>query len=312
MKILLTLFMLMFSLSCFAQEYIGADGPTFKTDESLKDAPRATGLILPKDWGTKDAVKLPYLYQGDLPSKFDWREVRGLTPIRNQGSCGSCWSFSAMATMADVLHLHGVGSFDLSEQYYVDCDRNSYGCSGGWYHNVFQMLKGDGVVMESDYPYKARDMRCPSDMKHHYEIIDFSELSSGVADTETIKRAIYTYGPLSVAVAVKGKFGSYSSGIYNESTSGTVNHAVNLVGWNDDVTPRHWIMRNSWGSSWGENGYMRIAYGSRKIGYAATYIDYNGPVPHDGPEPTPTPEPTPDPCPPCPECTFWEWISNIF
>jgi len=305
--------LLMFFVSAlaFGQEYIGANGPTFTTNDNLTDTPRALGLKLPDDWGQKDSVKLPPLFMGDLPAKFDWRD-KGLTPIRDQGSCGSCWSFSAAATLSDVLKLHGVGSLDLSEQYWVDCTKGSYGCSGGWYHDVFRDVKSDGVVKEESWPYKARDQKCPSGIPHFMKIKDYSELASGVPDIETIKRAIYTYGPISVAVSVAGRFSSYSGGIYNESSSGSVNHAVNLVGWDDTVQPAHWIMRNSWGSRWGEDGYMRIAYGSRKIGYAATYIDYNGAVPHDEPNPTPTPDPEPDPCPPCPECTFWVWFKSIF
>ena len=103
--------------------------------------------------------------------------------------------------------------------------------------------------------------------------------------------------PRAEAVAVAGDFAGYSGGIYNESATGQVNHAVNLVGWDDTVQPGHWIMRNSWSSQWGENGWMRIAYGSRKIGYAATLMDYDGPMDHDDPTPTPTPDPSPTPEP---------------
>jgi cathepsin L len=184
-------------------------------------------------------------------------------------------------------------------------------------------VKAEGNVLEKDMPYTQSNGRCV-EVPHLDKIKLYKELSTGVASSDLIKQAIYLYGPVSVAVSVSGDFSSYSSGIYNGSTSGTVNHAVNLVGWDETVKPYHWIMRNSWGKEWGENGYMRIAYGSKKIGYAATYVDAYGPVPHDDvtpeptPNPTPAPSPTPDPgpepkpCPDCPPCTFFRWIATLF
>lgn len=312
--------MLFVSGSAFAESYMGADGPTFKTDEGLRKAPHALGAIVPKDRKSVRSNPVRDL-KINLPEKFSWQEK--LTPIKNQGNCGSCWAFSAQATFADVMALHGKGTNDYSEQWMVSCDEQSSGCNGGWFHSAFQLVKKEGNVFEKDMPYKASDLKCPSGLPHSTKLIQWQELSTGVATVDDIKKAIYLYGPVSVAVAVTGKFDSYKSGIYNEGTSGSINHAVNLVGWDDTVKPAHWIMRNSWGPSWGENGYMRIAYGSRKIGYAATFIDIYGPI-DQSPQPTPTPVPTvdptpqptptpdPTPCPDCKPCTFWEWIKNIF
>jgi C1A family cysteine protease len=302
-----------------AADWIGADGPTYKTKEGFRGDEYATGLVIPSDWESRraPAPKDAYFYRGELPKKWDWREHNGgIGPIRNQGNCGSCWAFSAYATMSDVLALHGKGVQDLSEQHLVSCDKKSYGCQGGWFHTGFELVKAEGDVQESVFPYKAQDLSCPASLPHGDKIVSYRELANGVAGVEDIKRAIYTYGPVSVAVSATGDFGSYSSGIYNSATSGAINHAVNLVGWDDTAQPPHWIMRNSWSASWGESGYMRIAYGSKKIGYAATYIDVFGPIPHDNqPDPTPTPDPTPGPGPnpePCEPCTFWRWIKNLF
>jgi C1A family cysteine protease len=308
-----------------AQPYLGADGPTYQTERSVKKY--QTGLVLPKEWDSRKVkASLPKTVK-NLPKKFSWQDK--LTPIKNQGNCGSCWAFAAQATLSDVMKLHGKGTVDLSEQWMVSCDDESSGCNGGWYHTAFDLVRVEGNVLEKDMPYKQTTGRCPASVPHIDKINLYKELSSGVASSDLIKQAIYLYGPVSVAVSVTGDFDSYSSGIYNAGTSGAVNHAVNLVGWDETVKPYHWIMRNSWGKEWGEDGYMRIAYGSKKIGYAATYVDAYGPVPHEDvkpeptpspeptpqPEPTPSPEPTPGPTPipdPCQPCTFFRWIATLF
>jgi C1A family cysteine protease len=306
-----------FLISTIAQGsgYIGADGPTFTIDEGLRGKTYSLGLIVPKDRAKAKKKSLQDV-RVDLPAKFSWQDK--ITPIRNQGNCGLCWAFSAQATIADVMKLHGKGSLDLSEQYMGACDKQSSGCNGGWYHSAFQLVKSGGNVLEASYPYRAADTNCPSNLPKIEKIVNWQELSGEVAAVEDIKKAVYLYGPISVAVAVAGNFQNYRSGIYNEGSAGQINHAVNIVGWDETTTPKHWIMRNSWGTSWGEQGFMRIAYGSRKIGYAATFVDFAGPVPHDDvtpdptPSPTPSPEPTPQPCPDCPKCTFWQWLSDLF
>lgn len=319
MKLIFALLIL--SSTAFAESYMGSDGPTFTTDDSnLRKAPHALGLIVPEDRKAVRSNPLKDL-KVDLPAKFSWQDK--LTPIKNQGNCGSCWAFSAQATLSDVMALHGKGAIDYSEQWMVSCDEQSSGCNGGWFHSAFQLVKTEGNVLEKNMPYKAADLACPSNLPHYTKIAKWQELATGVATVEDIKKAVFLYGPVAVAVSVTGAFDSYKSGIYNEGTSGQVNHATNIVGWDDTVKPAHWIMRNSWGTSWGENGYMKIAYGSRKIGYAATYVDIYGPIdqnptpdPTPDPKPTPTPDPTPCPdcedCPECAPCTFWEWIKSIF
>lgn len=305
------------------QTYVGANGPTYIVERAN---PHRTGLKLPEGFEDRRAdIQVPKKKLA-LPAKFSWQGK--LTPIRDQGNCGSCWAFSAQATLADVLKLHGKGDFDFSEQWMVSCDEESSGCNGGWYHTAFDLVINEGNVLESAMPYKEITGKCPANLPHNFKIKMYKELATGVPSPDLIKQAIYQYGPVSVAVSVTGDFDSYRSGIYNSGTTGTINHAVNLVGWDDTVKPAHWIMRNSWGDSWGENGYMRIAYGVKKIGYAATYVDAYGPIPHGEPTPTPTPtvEPTPNPTPsptptpdpkptPCPECkpcTFFRWIATMF
>lgn len=300
-----------------AQEWIGATGPTYSVNNNLKADNFALGLTIPESFlRSKVApVKSSSLYSGDLPVRWDWREHGQLTPIKNQGSCGSCWAFSAYATIADVYSLHGKGVQDLSEQHLVSCEPQSSGCGGGWYHYAFDLVKKDGSVQEKDFPYAGRDLKCPANLPHGLKIQGWKAICNEVCSTEDIKRAIYTYGPVAVAVSVTGDFQNYSGGIYNNGSGGTINHAVNLIGWDDSQKPGHWIMRNSWGSGWGEAGYMRIAYGAKLIGYAASFVDFAGPVPNGDIKPTPSPDPTPTPAPgptPCEPCTFWKWLLGLF
>ena len=325
MKHLLLFSSFILATCAVSQSFVGADRPTYTVERSAKR--HSLGLIVPKQWESHTVLtSLPDL-NVTLPVSFSWMDK--VTPIRDQGNCGSCWSFSAQATIADVLAIHGKGDIDLSEQFPVSCDKESSGCNGGWPSSAFELIRVQGNVIERDLPYKQITGRCPASLPHTYKLSSWKEISTGVAATEDIKQAIYMYGPVSVAVSVSGDFDSYKSGIYNGPATGTINHAVNIVGWDDSTKPGHWIMRNSWGTSWGENGFMRIAYGSKKIGYAAAYVDIFGQVPHGDPTPsptpspvptvdptpapTPTPSPTPGPTPqPCKPCTFWLWLGTMF
>ena len=205
----------------------------------------------------------------DLPSYWDWRQHNGVTPVKDQGSCGSCWAFSTVGTMeAAILIASGITT-DLSEQQLVSCNTNGWGCGGGNY--AFDMEISPGAMLESCFAYQAADVACQSSCPHVYQLSSWGYVgnSSSVPSTTAIKNAIYTYGPISVEVAVDYYFQAYSGGVFNHNSASSIDHAVVLVGWDD--TNGCWIMKNSWGTGWGESGYMRIAYGCDRIGYGAAY-----------------------------------------
>jgi C1A family cysteine protease len=209
-----------------------------------------------------------------LPSKFDWRDYNGLTPVRDQGNCGSCWAFATVGPLEANIKIKDQQTVDLSEQYLVSCNSNGWGCNGGfWPHSM--LLKG--MAVEKDFPYRAADVACRS-VSTSYKIDKWGYVGyqNSIPSTSAIKTAIYQYGPVTVAVCADRYFDAYKSGVFNRSASGQTNHAVVLVGWDD--SQNCWIMRNSWGKSWGESGYMRIAYGTSKIGEDAAYIVYKGGV----------------------------------
>ena len=238
-----------------------------------------TGLIVPKNWrhGANFVKQTPLRPDEKLPASFDWRaESNGLTPIQNQGNCGSCWAFSTTSTFADTILIHDQQTRSLSQQYLVSCDNHGWNCKGGWFaHDMFQEF---GAVYSSDLPYTGKDSSCPANLQYHEKIENWAYVGSpsgSLPDTNDIKRAIMDFGPVSVAVNVTFSFQFYRSGIFSscdKSTENDLNHAVNLVGWNDDGG--YWIMRNSWGKGWGENGYMRIKYGCNLIGFSASYQNY--------------------------------------
>jgi C1A family cysteine protease len=171
----------------------------------------------------------------------------------------------------------------LSEQYLISCNSNGWSCNGGWFAHDYHLKKyitgetAAGAVYESTFPYRAANVACNPPHQHQEKLSSWSYVNLSnpysVPSVAAIKQAIYKYGPISAAVCVGSQFQRYKSGIFstNESCgSSAVNHAIVLAGWDD--TTQSWLLRNSWGSSWGESGYMRIKYNTSNIGYAANYV----------------------------------------
>lgn len=231
------------------------------------------------------------------PATFDWKAQGKLTSVRNQGSCGSCWAFGTVGAMESAILIQSGQSVDLSEQFLISCNNNGWSCNGGWwahdYHkNTLAKLQSvPGAVLESDMPYTASDGTCRTIANHPYKLTNWYSIAGNTIPTvDQIKNAITNYGPVAAAVCVGPAFSSYQSGIFStnetSSCSSGVNHAIVLTGW-DDAT-QSWVLRNSWGSGWGEAGYMRIKWGISNVGYAANYVVYS-------PSGTQTPTKTPTP-----------------
>lgn len=238
------------------------------------------GLVEPDDWWV-DASFDPCIPTRDLPDTFDWRELGGTTSIKNQGPCGSCWAFGTVGPLeCNILIKDGI-EVDLSEQWLVSCNRDDWSCGGGWFAHNYHVWKtdpfdGTGAVLEEYFPYVASDVPCDGPYPHDYLMDSWSFIgwSQGVPSVDAIKQAILDYGPVSVAVAVDSAFGGYDGGVFSGDYT-SINHAVVLVGWDDNQGEDGvWFLRNSWGPGWGEEGYMRIEYGSNRVGYAANYVRY--------------------------------------
>ncbi|WP_051184514.1 C1 family peptidase, partial [Desulfatiglans anilini] len=267
-------------------------GANQATDRSLREL---CGLMAPTRWTPEMAYRLRSHAQDPiggasgtvaLPSAFNWCSQGACPPIRDQGSCGSCWAFATVGPLESNILLYEGKSVDLSEQYLVSCNVNRWSCGGGWWAHDYHEWKYNaseteaGAVLEADFAYTARDTACGSPYDHPYKITDWAYVSSpfGIPPTEDIKRAIMTYGPVTAAVYVGSAFQYYRSGVFNTNIDAAVNHGIVLVGWDDNQGANGvWILRNSWGTGWGENGYMKIEYGASRVGYGASYVVYDPP-----------------------------------
>jgi len=213
-----------------------------------------------------------------LPDKWDWREHNGVTGVRDQLSCGSCWAFGTIGSFESFLLIEQDTLVDLSEQHLVSCNEWNYGCDGGWW--AHDMLINPGAVLETEFPYVAQDKPCSGPYNYAFKLNGWAYVDGDdkVAATDKLKEALLNYGPACAAVYVGSAFQAYSGGVFNKdetpskgffscNESSEANHAILIVGWDDSKGA--WIIKNSWGKYWGIDGYMYIKYGISNIGYAA-------------------------------------------
>lgn len=210
-----------------------------------------------------------------FPSAFDYRDTGKVTPPKNQGTCGSCWAFASIGSMESQILLEHGPEYDLSEENVLSCNIEGAGCSGGYDITAVTYLTGEGGSLESCAPYDAVDgTPCqPCDIMRRlsgWKIIGENLDTENTTDIEIVKQALVDYGPLFVSMNGSATgFSAYSEGVFEYWGAGSVNHAVLIIGWDDSLTHSHgagaWIAKNSWGTSWGEGGYFKIAYGSARI-----------------------------------------------
>ena len=223
------------------------------------------------------------------PPTWDSRTQGWVGPVKNQGQCGSCWDFSGTGVVEIAYYKAGVlppdGSAVLSEEYTLSCGQNG-GCSGDDNVTVLQWAKATGLPASAEYgSYTASADRCnfKAGMKL-FKIDDWGfvgpDSSQTVTDTDLIKAAILKYGCVGCAVAAGGSdFWNSGQGV-DTGRSGSIDHDVILVGWDDAKGPHGaWIMRNSWGPGWGDGGYAWMAYGADSIGTEAVWALVNGAAP---------------------------------
>jgi hypothetical protein len=256
---------------------IAANGWTF----TVGDNP-AMHYELEEITGHNPLLQRPLLYVMESP-KMDLSQVMALpaayispyvTPVKNQGNCGSCWAFAGVAAFESSIYKKDGIAVDLSEQYLVSCNNDGWGCDGGWW--AYDLFVSPGAEMESCFPYVASDVPCKLDCPYPYvaQGSAFCESEDAVASIESIKNAIYNYGGVNVCVYVDRNFQAYTGGVLNKCAKNPrrVNHEVLLMGWDDSLGA--WRMKNSWGTGWGEQGFMWIKYNCDLVGYGASYVIY--------------------------------------
>lgn len=196
----------------------------------------------------------------ELPSSFDWREHGAVSPVKDQGQCGSCWAFSATETIESYHYLTTKKMAILSPQQIVDCDKDSYGCNGGWTEHAFNyIIKAGGQDTESSYPYTAQDGACrfkPADVAAKLKSWSYVTQNDNENDMQT---AIATKGPLSICVDASS-WQYYTGGVLKNCGT-SVDHCVQLTGYSTQNGVNAWNVRNSWGTSWGVSGYIYLERG---------------------------------------------------
>jgi len=238
-----------------------------------------------------------------LASSVDWTTKGAVTPVKNQGQCGSCWSFSTTGALEGAWELATGALVSVSEQQFVDCSKQNSGCSGGLMDYAFSYAEGVSLCTEDSYSYTARDGSC------HTGGCTVAIPQGGVTgyhdvaqNDENALMSAVTQQPVSVAIeADKSAFQSYTSGVLQGNCGTNLDHGVLCVGFGSDNGVDYWKVKNSWGGSWGESGYVRMLRGKGSSGEcgilkSASYPDVNGAAP---PSPSPSPSPSPAPTPSC-------------
>jgi len=201
-----------------------------------------------------------YLSTENVPDDIDWRSRGAVTPMKNQGSCGSCWAFAAVGAVEGLHFLKNGKLLDFSEQQLVDCsdEYGNMGCSGGFALWGQQYIADYGVELQTDYPYKAKDQNCDYDEDLVvYQTAGVIEVPKQQPDQLA---AALANQPVAVRVkADSSAFQFYKSGVLDSTACGTQpNHAITAVGYDAKPSKPYWIVKNSWGPAWGESGYVRI------------------------------------------------------
>lgn len=204
----------------------------------------------------------------ELPDEVDWRTKGAVTPIKDQGQCGSCWAFSAVGSL-EGQHFRKTGKLvSLSEQNVVDCSRADNGCGGGLMDDAFKYIKQNGGVdTEKSYPYRGYDEICRFN-KTTVGATDVGYVDVTARSEKALAEAVATVGPVSVAIdASNDKFQFYKSGIYDvkSCSNSSLDHGVLTIGYGDG----YWLVKNSWGTGWGMKGYIKMTRdGSNQCGIA--------------------------------------------
>ncbi|KAE9618691.1 putative actinidain [Lupinus albus] len=208
----------------------------------------------------KKSDRYVYHYGEDLPASVDWRKKGAVASVKDQGQCGSCWAFSTVAAVEGINKIVTGKLIPLSEQELVDCNKKyNMGCNGGLMDYAFEFIVNNGGIdTEDDYPYRASDRTCDPKRKNARVVSIDGYEDVPPNDEQSLKKAV-AYQPVSVAIEAGGRaFQLYDSGVFTGICGTELDHGVAVVGYGSEDGNDYWLVRNSWGSAWGENGYIKL------------------------------------------------------
>ncbi|KAK2984204.1 hypothetical protein RJ640_017317 [Escallonia rubra] len=217
--------------------------------------------------GPKSSKTISFRYENvtAVPSSMDWRKKGAVTPVKDQGQCGSCWAFSTIAATEGINQLTTGKLISLSEQELVDCDKagEDQGCEGGYMEDGFEFIvKNKGIATEAAYPYDAADGTCNSqeEASHAAKISGYEKVP---ANSEKALLKAVANQPISVSIDASGNaFQFYSSGVFTGDCGTELDHGVTAVGYGTTADgTKYWLVKNSWGTSWGDSGYIMMQRG---------------------------------------------------
>ncbi|XP_062013011.1 zingipain-1-like [Rosa rugosa] len=224
-----------------------------------------TGYKIPTSSSSTSSEHKSFRYQSlaatEVPASMDWREQGAVTRIRNQGQCGACWAFTVVAAVEGLIQIKTGQLIPLSEQQLVECDYNNNGCNGGSEVNAFKyIIQNGGIASEENYQYQSTDMgTCDTNKESdHAAQITGYEIVPSRSEDDLLKAV--SKQPVSVSIDASGEaFQHYSSGVFSGNCGTNLHHAVAAIGYGTtEGEIDYWLLKNSWGETWGENGYMKI------------------------------------------------------
>uniref|UniRef100_A0A6N2L8Z7 Peptidase C1A papain C-terminal domain-containing protein n=1 Tax=Salix viminalis TaxID=40686 RepID=A0A6N2L8Z7_SALVM len=216
--------------------------------------------LYPEFPGKKSSQDFSYRDFVDLPKSVDWRKKGAVTPVKNQGSCGSCWAFSTVAAVEGINQIVTGNLTSLSEQQLLDCDTSfNNGCNGGLMDYAFEFIVNNGGLhREEDYPYLMEEGTCDEKKEEMEAVMITGYHDVPQNDEQSLLKAL-AHQPLSVAIEASGRdFQFYSGGVFSGSCGSDLDHGVAAVGFGSSKGIDYIIVKNSWGPKWGEKGYIRM------------------------------------------------------